>query len=176
MRRIFRRACPWSIHGRNERRLNEASVKVFGSVPTLWRFRVTIGLRIAPGRWREVAYALAIPGSEFCTAEMGRTQRFLFSSSLLKISEPLRSPNLCGVALDMLIPSRPPSNLERIFSMNSTLVIISIDQPTLPSISRSMRRFNSTLYSIGNSFTRSLMKPFTLRLIASASVRPRCMR
>jgi hypothetical protein len=49
-------------------------------------------------------------------------------------------------------------------------------QPTLPSISRSMRRFNSTLYSIGNSFARSLMKPLTLKLIASASVRPRCMR
>ena len=46
--------------------------------------------------------------------------------------------------------------------------------PTDPSISRSMRRFNSTEYSIGNCWTRSLTKPFTARLMAAASLRPRC--
>ena len=46
--------------------------------------------------------------------------------------------------------------------------------PTDPSISRSMRRFNSTEYSIGNCWTRSLTKPFTARLMAAPSLRPRC--
>src|SRR5436309_2741832 len=46
--------------------------------------------------------------------------------------------------------------------------------PTEPSISSSIRRLSSTLYSIGNWRTRSLTKPLTLRLIACASVRPRC--
>ena len=47
-------------------------------------------------------------------------------------------------------------------------------QPTEPSISRSMRRLSSTLYSMGNWRARSLIKPFTARLIAWPSVRPRC--
>ena len=47
--------------------------------------------------------------------------------------------------------------------------------PTDPSICSSMRRFSSTEYSIGNSFTRSLTKPFTARDIASPSDRPRCI-
>ena len=47
-------------------------------------------------------------------------------------------------------------------------------QPTDPSISRSMRRFSSTEYSIGNWRARSLMKPFTARLMAWPSVSPRC--
>ena len=47
--------------------------------------------------------------------------------------------------------------------------------PTDPSICSSMRRFSSTEYSIGNSFTRSLTKPFTARDIASPSERPRCI-
>jgi len=47
--------------------------------------------------------------------------------------------------------------------------------PTDPSICSSIRRFNSTEYSIGNSFTRSLTKPFTARDIASPSDRPRCI-
>ena len=48
-------------------------------------------------------------------------------------------------------------------------------QPTEPSISSSIRRFSSTEYSMGNSFTRSLTKPFTARDIASPSERPRCI-
>ena len=47
--------------------------------------------------------------------------------------------------------------------------------PTDPSICSSMRRFSSTEYSIGNSFTRSLTKPFTASDIASPSDRPRCI-
>ena len=47
--------------------------------------------------------------------------------------------------------------------------------PTDPSICSSMRRFSSTEYSIGNSFTRSLTKPFTARDIASPSESPRCI-
>ena len=47
--------------------------------------------------------------------------------------------------------------------------------PTDPSICSSMRRFSSTEYSIGNSFTRSLTNPFTARDIASPSERPRCI-
>jgi len=47
--------------------------------------------------------------------------------------------------------------------------------PTDPSICSSMRRFSSTEYSIGNSFTRSLTKPFTASDIASPSERPRCI-
>ena len=39
-------------------------------------------------------------------------------------------------------------------------------QPTEPSISRSINRLSSTLYSIGNCRTRSLTKPLTVRLIA----------
>src|SRR5437588_12900937 len=46
--------------------------------------------------------------------------------------------------------------------------------PTEPSISSSIRRFSSTEYSIGNCRTRSLTNPFTLKLIAWASVKPRC--
>src|SRR6266403_91730 len=46
--------------------------------------------------------------------------------------------------------------------------------PTEPSISSSIRRFSSTEYSIGNCRTRSLTNPFTLKLIACASVKPRC--
>src|SRR5438105_2661977 len=46
--------------------------------------------------------------------------------------------------------------------------------PTEPSISSSINRFNSTEYSIGNWRTRSLTKPFTLKLIACASLKPRC--
>src|SRR5947208_2657458 len=48
------------------------------------------------------------------------------------------------------------------------------DQPTEPSISRSISRFNSTEYSIGNWRARSLIKPLTLKLMAWPSVRPRC--
>src|SRR5436190_15998929 len=48
------------------------------------------------------------------------------------------------------------------------------DYPTEPSISSSISRLSSTLYSIGNCRTRSLTKPLTLKLIACASVRPRC--
>jgi len=44
--------------------------------------------------------------------------------------------------------------------------------PTEPSISSSIRRLSSTLYSIGNWRTRSLTNPFTLKLIACASVSP----
>src|SRR2546423_2907309 len=46
--------------------------------------------------------------------------------------------------------------------------------PTDPSISSSIRRFSSTEYSIGNWRTRSLTNPLTLKLIACASLRPRC--
>src|SRR6266566_6477988 len=46
--------------------------------------------------------------------------------------------------------------------------------PTDPSISSSINRFSSTEYSIGNWRTRSLTNPFTLRLMACASLRPRC--
>src|ERR1700719_4445903 len=46
--------------------------------------------------------------------------------------------------------------------------------PTEPSISSSINRFSSTEYSIGNWRTRSLTKPFTLKLIACASLKPRC--
>src|SRR6185437_6502533 len=46
--------------------------------------------------------------------------------------------------------------------------------PTEPSISSSISRLSSTLYSIGNWRTRSLTKPLTLKLIACALVRPRC--
>src|SRR5437660_5454914 len=48
------------------------------------------------------------------------------------------------------------------------------DYPTEPSISSSINRLSSTLYSIGNWRTRSLTKPLTLKLIAWASLRPRC--
>src|SRR5260370_357564 len=41
--------------------------------------------------------------------------------------------------------------------------------PTEPSISSSINRLSSTLYSIGNSRTRSLTNPFTLNLIAFAA-------
>src|SRR5215211_6687107 len=44
--------------------------------------------------------------------------------------------------------------------------------PTEPSISSSINRLSSTLYSIGNWRTRSLTNPFTLKLIACASLRP----
>src|SRR5258708_28864550 len=40
--------------------------------------------------------------------------------------------------------------------------------PTEPSISSSISRLSSTLYSIGNWRTRSLTKPLTLKLIACA--------
>src|SRR5437660_3726699 len=46
--------------------------------------------------------------------------------------------------------------------------------PTEPSISSSIKRFSSTEYSIGNWRTRSLTNPLTLKLIAFASVKPRC--
>src|SRR6266536_1330364 len=46
--------------------------------------------------------------------------------------------------------------------------------PTEPSISSSINRLSSTQYSIGNWRTRSLTKPLTLRLMACASVKPRC--
>ena len=46
--------------------------------------------------------------------------------------------------------------------------------PTDPSISRSIKRFNSTEYSIGNCWTRSLTNPFTARLMAAPSEMPRC--
>src|SRR5580704_14197841 len=42
------------------------------------------------------------------------------------------------------------------------------DYPTEPSISSSISRLSSTLYSIGNWRTRSLTKPLTLKLIACA--------
>src|SRR5882724_7980217 len=48
------------------------------------------------------------------------------------------------------------------------------DYPTEPSISSSINRLSSTLYSIGNWRTRSLTNPFTLKLIACASLKPRC--
>src|SRR4051812_29347660 len=46
--------------------------------------------------------------------------------------------------------------------------------PTDPSISKSMSRFSSTEYSIGNCRTKSFTNPFTDKLIACASLRPRC--
>src|SRR6266853_6041443 len=49
-----------------------------------------------------------------------------------------------------------------------------LNYPTEPSISSSIKRLSSTEYSIGNWRTRSLMNPFTLRLMAWASLRPRC--
>jgi hypothetical protein len=39
-----------------------------------------------------------------------------------------------------------------------------------------MRRFISTAYSIGSSFTIGSMKPFTIMAAASASDRPRLIR
>ena len=49
-------------------------------------------------------------------------------------------------------------------------------QPTAPSIWSWMRRFISTAYSIGSSFTIGSMKPFTIMALASASDRPRLIR
>ena len=49
-------------------------------------------------------------------------------------------------------------------------------QPTDPSICNSIRRFISTAYSIGSSFTSGSMKPLTIMVDASVSDRPRLIR
>ena len=49
-------------------------------------------------------------------------------------------------------------------------------QPTVPSICNSIRRFISTAYSIGSSLTSGSMKPLTIIVAASASLRPRLVR
>ena len=49
-----------------------------------------------------------------------------------------------------------------------------LSYPTDPSISRSISLLSSTLYSMGNSLMRSFTKPFTHKLMASASFIPRC--
>jgi hypothetical protein len=48
--------------------------------------------------------------------------------------------------------------------------------PTEPSISSSIRRFNSTAYSMGSCFTNGSMNPLTIIMLASASPMPRLMR
>ncbi len=50
------------------------------------------------------------------------------------------------------------------------------DQPTEPSIWSWISLFISTAYSIGNSLTSGSMNPLTIRVLASASERPRLLR
>jgi hypothetical protein len=53
---------------------------------------------------------------------------------------------------------------------------LSPPQPTLPSISISIRRLSSTAYSKGNCFAIGSMKPLTMSAIASSSLMPRLIR
>jgi hypothetical protein len=48
--------------------------------------------------------------------------------------------------------------------------------PTLPSISSSIKRFNSTAYSSGNSLAMGSMNPRTIKPVAASSLRPRDIR
>ncbi len=48
--------------------------------------------------------------------------------------------------------------------------------PIEPSIWRARSRFSSTAYSIGSSLTNASKKPFTIKVFASTSVRPRLCR
>ncbi len=51
-----------------------------------------------------------------------------------------------------------------------------IAYPTLPIISNWISRFSSTAYSSGSSLAIGSMKPLTIMLIASSSLRPRLCR
>src|SRR6266571_7448979 len=68
----------------------------------------------------------------------------------------------------------PCRSLDKCGGHRPPLQKITRNYPTEPSISSSIRRLSSTLYSIGNWRTRSLTKPLTLRLMACASLSPRC--
>ncbi len=61
----------------------------------------------------------------------------------------------------------------RVWSSGSGVLSFGFCYPTLFSISKSIRRLSSTLYSMGKCRMRSLTKPLTDRLMASASERPR---
>jgi hypothetical protein len=74
------------------------------------------------------------------------------------------------VLLIVLVPDSPCCDYEHDYEQEHEFAA----QPTDPSISRSISRFSSTEYSIGNWRARSLMNPLTARLIAWPSVSPRC--
>ncbi len=60
--------------------------------------------------------------------------------------------------------------------LESIAVVLLMVQPTDPSISRSIRRFNSTAYSKGSSLAMGSMNPRTMRAMASASDIPLLIR